>query len=194
MSPAGCHDHGTKSDCNIFVAHKAPWFDITDALPRHDDYPPGTDYERVDEEPLAEGPEGIVRGSCLCGAVEIHLTEPFRAVHNCHCSRCRRARAAAHATNGFTSTEGTQFVKGEEHVKSFKPADAKYFAQAFCELCGSKVTRFDPIRKIAITPLGMLDDDPGTKADDHIFVANMAGWHKITDDLPRYDAAPPPRR
>ena len=40
VSLGGCHDRGKKSDCNIFVAHNAPWHDITGPLPRHDDYPP----------------------------------------------------------------------------------------------------------------------------------------------------------
>ena len=80
VSLGGCHDHGRKSDCNIFVAHNAPWHDITGPLPRHDDYPPETGYPRVEEEPLPPGPEGVVRGSCMCGAVEFHLTEPFKVV------------------------------------------------------------------------------------------------------------------
>ena len=74
VSLGGCHDQGKKSDCNIFIAHNAPWHDITGPLPRHDDYPPETGYPRVEEEPLPPSPEGVVRGSCMCGAVEFHLT------------------------------------------------------------------------------------------------------------------------
>ena len=44
--------------------------------------------------------------------------------------------------------------------------------------------RIDPDRGIAIVPLGALDDDPGMKAADHIFVASKCEWHDITDDLP----------
>ena len=188
--PAGGHDDGMKPESEIFVPHSAPWYDITSDLPRHHDYPPEIGFSRVEEEPLADGPDGVIRGSCLCGAVEFHVSEPFRVVHNCHCSRCRRGRAAAHTTNGFTSMSGVQFQKGESHLKSFKPPDAKYFAQAFCEICGSKLPRIDPEREIAITPLGSLDDDPGVKPDDHIFVAYKAKWHDITDDLPTYSEAP----
>ena len=36
-----------------------------------------------------------MRGSCLCDTVAYEVTSPIKAVHNCHCSRCRRARAAA---------------------------------------------------------------------------------------------------
>ena len=34
-------DPGARPESHIFVASKAPWYEITDALPRHDEYPPG---------------------------------------------------------------------------------------------------------------------------------------------------------
>ena len=54
----------------------------------------------------------MVRGSCLCSAIEFHVMEPIKVVYNCHCWRCRHARAAAHATNGFVSRAGA-LRKGE---------------------------------------------------------------------------------
>ena len=72
----------------------------------------------------------------MCGAVEFHLTEPFTVVHNCHCSRCRRARAAAHATNGLAAMDAVRFVRGEEHLKSYKLPEARFFTQVFCDVCG----------------------------------------------------------
>lgn len=187
----GCHDHGERSHCNIFVAHKAPWHDITGDLPRHDDYPVETGYPRVEEEPMAPRRQGVVRGSCLCSSIEFELTEPFKVVHNCHCSRCRRARAAAYATNGIMPIEGVRFVKGKEHLKRYKLPEARFFTQVFCDVCGSKMPLLDESRNVAVVPLGALDDDPHIKAVDHIYVAHKAGWHEITDDLPVYDAGPP---
>ena len=35
-----------------------------------------------------------------------------------------------------------------------------------------------------------LDDDPGMKAADHIFVANKCEWHDITDNLPVFKEGP----
>ena len=95
-------------------------------------------------------------------------------VHNCHCSRCRRARAAAHTRpTGWRRWTRSDFVRGEGHLKSYKLPDARFFTQVFCDVCGSKMPRIDPDRGIAIVPLGALDDDPGMKAADHIFVAEQ---------------------
>ena len=189
--PAGCHDQGKKAECNIFVADAAPWYEVTGDLPRHDAYPAESGYPTVDEKPLAAGLDGVVRGSCLCGAVAFHVTEPITVAHNCHCWRCRHARAAAHASNGFTSFDGVQILKGEDHLKSYKVPEARYFTQVFCDLCSAALPRRDAERKIAVIPLGSLDDDPGIKPVDHIFVDYKAGWHDITDDLPRFAEAPP---
>ena len=190
--PAGCHDQGAHADSHIFTASKARWFDITDDLPQYDAFPPeGEGYTVIADKSLGPPPQGVVRGSCLCGAVEFKVLEPFKIVHNCHCSRCRRARAAAHTTNGFTSSDAVRFIKGEEHIKTYKLPDARFFTHVFCEICGSPMPRVDPERRIALTPLGALDDDPGAKAADNIFVAYKADWYDITDALPAFDEAPP---
>ena len=86
---------------------------------------------------------------------------------------------------------GVRFVKGEEHIKIYKIPDARFFTHAFCDTCGSGMPRIDPDRQIAVTPLGALDDDPGAKAVDNIFVGSKASWYEITDALPAYDEGPP---
>ncbi|MFT5484547.1 MAG: hypothetical protein ACI9GW_003214 [Halieaceae bacterium] len=188
--PAGCHDTGKKSDCNIFVADNAPWHPITNGLPNYDHYPPWTASGFVAEKDPTPASKGVVRSSCQCGAIECRITEPFSIVRNCHCSRCRRARSAAYTTNGFTSLEGVSYIRGEEHLETYKLPGAKFFTQAFCKICGSKMPRIDKDRGITLTPLGSLDDDPGTQAQEHIYVGSKAQWHDITDGLPEFTAGP----
>jgi hypothetical protein len=190
VTPGGCHDHGRPADCNIFTAYNAPWHEITNDLPCYDHYPPASDLLGVEEEPLEPGPEGVVRGSCLCGLVQFHVTKPFKVAHNCYCTRCRRACAAAHASNGFTDFDGVVFIKGKDQLKTYKLPEAQFFTQVFCEICGSKMPRLDPDRNLAVIPLGSLDDDPGIRPIDHIYVAYKCEWHKITDDLPAYEEGP----
>ena len=105
---------------------------------------------------------------------------------NCHCGRCRKARAAAHASNLFTSDSGLRFTRGAERLTLYKLPGARYFAQAFCRDCGGKLPRLDAERKLAVVPMGALDDDPGTRPSAHIFTASKAPWYEIADDLPRH--------
>jgi len=189
--PAGCHDDGFEVDAHIFVGSKAPWHDITDDLPRYDAYPPDDDSPVYQNKSLPDAPADTIRGGCLCDAVEFHVLEPFKVIHNCFCSRCRQARAAAYTTNGFTSMHGVRFIQGEKHVSLYKIPTARYFTHAFCNTCGSGLPRVDAQRNIAVIPLGALDDDPVSRPADNIFVASRALWYDITDDLPSYDEGPP---
>ncbi len=191
--PAGCldDDPGTRPDMHIFAASKAPWHAITDKLPRHDTYPAGSSLSEVAPPVGSSSALGVLHGSCLCGGVAFEVNEPFKVVHNCHCGRCRKARAAAHTTNGFISIEGIRFLKGEDLLASYKVPEANTFTSTFCPVCGAAMPRLRPETGNAIIPLGSLDDDPGRGADDHIFTGSKASWYEITDDLPQFDEMPP---
>jgi hypothetical protein len=154
-------------------------------IPQFDAYPPGIDATILpDRAPLGRA-EGKLRGSCLCGAVTYEVEgEPMRC-WNCHCSRCRKARSAAHATNLFVHADGTRFTRGEDNLSSFKPPEAERFTQVFCRTCGSPMPRIDRVRGFAVVPMGSLDDDPGMRPSRHIFTGSKAPWYDIADDLPQ---------
>lgn len=190
--PAGGHENGPAPASEIFVASRAPWFTLTSDLPRHDAYPPASGLPSVERPVPAPRYDGKVGGSCLCGTVAYEVTAHFRFARNCHCSRCRRGRAAAHASNAFAGFEDVVFLRGADNLASFKLPDARFFTQTFCRTCGSLMPRLDADRHVAVVPMGGLDDDPGIAPQDHIFVGSKAGWHEITDDLPRRLEGPPP--
>ena len=190
--PAGClnEDPGVRPTAHIFAPSKAPWHTIGDNLQQFEAYPEPDDGPVVARPGHGKGKVGVLRGSCLCGDVAYEVRTPMKFVHNCHCSRCRKARAAAHATNGFTAIDGVVFVRGENKLKTYKLPSARFFTQRFCIRCGSGMPRLDVDRDFAIIPFGSLDDDPGRGADDHIFTGSMAPWYTITDDLPCFKEVP----
>jgi hypothetical protein len=184
-------DPGVRPLAHIFVASKAPWFEIHDTLPRFDAEPPGfgmTPLADLEPPPSTSAAPG---GSCLCGGVA-YVVEgaPLRCQH-CHCSRCRKARAAAHASNLFVAADGVRFVRGEDLLVSYKVPQARFFTQVFCRVCGSPMPRIDRDRGLAVIPLGSLDGDSPLRPQRNIFVGSMAPWYTITDDLPRHAELPP---
>jgi hypothetical protein len=190
--PAGCldDDPGMRPERHIFTASKAPWHIIADALPRADEYGRDSPPPSIERPDRAARETGVLRGSCLCGGIVYEAKLPLLAVHNCHCSRCRKARAAAHTTNGFVDSKILQFVQGDELLNRYKVPEAEFFSQAFCRICGSGMPNLDPTRPRVAIPFGTLDDDPGQGAADHIFCAFKAPWYEIAGDLPRHDARP----
>ncbi len=191
-SPAGNleGDPGIRPAMHIFVASKAPWYDITDKLPRHAEYPPGDGGQGIPRPDPPPASSGCTGGSCVCGKVAFEYEGAPLRMLNCHCSRCRKARSAAHTTNIFVPLDKFRFRHGEELVRDFPLPGARYFGVAFCSACGSDVPRLSHERKVAVIPAGCLDSDPGMRPSAHIFVGSKAGWFDISDDLPQFQEMP----
>jgi hypothetical protein len=183
-------DFGERAGFHIFVASKAPWFEIEDDLPAFDAFPPGFDASPSEARENPDPPDGV-RGSCLCGDVRYVISGPAIVARHCHCVRCRRARGAAHASNLIVDIGDFRWTAGEDQVRSYKIPDARYFTQAFCQNCGSSAPNVDHERAIVIVPMGGLDDPPPALPLEHIWVDSMAPWHRIDDDLPRHPEGPP---
>ena len=194
LMPAGCldDDPGIRPERHIFVASKAPWHEISDDLPQFDEYPPGLGHGMESPTPAPRERPGAVRGSCHCGGVAYELEGDLSLMVNCHCSRCRKARAAAHATNLFLAGPDFHWIRGEELLQEFKVPDAERFTHCFCRDCGSSMPRV--LGERALVPAGSLDDDPGARERLHIYTGSKAPWYEIPDSLPQHEeSAPPPR-
>jgi hypothetical protein len=191
--PAGTldGDPGLRPMAHIFAASKAPWHEITDTLPRFDEYPPGLETPRVPERPRPRAAPGKVVGSCLCGGVAFEVDGPIDFIRNCHCSRCRKARGTAHASNAFVALDRFRWTRGAELVAEYKLPEARFFTHAFCRTCGSSTPRRATDRGFAVIPAGSFDGDPGAREREHIFVASKAPWWEITDALPQHAEGAP---
>jgi hypothetical protein len=187
--PAGPFDAdpGITPTAHIFVASKAPWVTINDDLARFDAYPESFGAPGFDTRPPLDPDTGAPRGSCLCGAVTYLIVAPPLRSRTCHCSRCRKAGSAAHVSYLAIKLGGVLFTRGDELIVTYKVPEARFFEHAFCRVCGSSMPRASAERKIAIVPMGSLDDDPGIRPESHIFVGSRAAWDVITDALPQHE-------
>jgi hypothetical protein len=183
-------DPGLRPSLHMFAASGMAWFPITDRLPRSDGFPPGFEGGDAVDRPRPAPKPGVVQGCCLCATIAWEFTGRPERIHNCHCSRCRRARSAAHATNAFFKGEQLRWLTGEEAVVNYALPGAKRFGQAFCRVCGGAVPRVVASTGYVVAPCGSLDDEPGIPVSSHIFVGSKAPWHAITDRLPQHEALP----
>lgn len=191
--PAGSFDGepGIRPQMHLFVGSKSPQHQIADGLPQHDAYPPG--WGDGLPTPSRPGPEGMTSGSCACGRMRFELTGPPLVMRHCHCSRCRHARSAAHATNVAWPIDAIRFITGEELLADFDLPGAQFFGQSFCRVCGGAMPRRSPGRGLVVVPIGALDSEPGIHASAHQFVGSKAPWHDIHDGVPQFgDVAPLP--
>jgi hypothetical protein len=175
-------------EAHIFVGSKAPWYSIEDDLPQHAGYPPSFAGAKPVPRAAVEQRDGVTLGSCLCGDVAYEMTGAPQVFYQCHCSRCRRARSAAHGANLFYTLEQFRWVRGESLVVEFKLPEAARFGVAFCRNCGGAVPR---VRGFVVAPAGALDTDPGLRPLAHICVASKAPWFEIKDAIPQLAGVPP---
>jgi hypothetical protein len=194
IAPAGNleGDPGIRPTKHMFVGSKAGWYEITDDLPQHEEYPPEFGMPSTPRAPVELKP-GVTQGSCLCGEVAYEITTPPLRMFLCHCSRCRQGRSAAHCANVFYDAKDFRWTRGAELVAEFPMPGAQYFTTAFCRNCGSELPRVSVERNIAVVPAGSLDSEPAITPAAHIFVGSKAPWFDITDELPQF-AEMPPRR
>ena len=194
IAPAGNleSDPGIRPTKHMFVGSKAGWYEITDDLPQHAEYPPEFGMPSTPRAPVELKP-GVTQGSCLCGEVAYEITSSPLRIFLCHCSRCRQGRSAAHCANLFYEAADFRWARGARLVEEFPLPGAQYFTTAFCRNCGSELPRVSVERNIVVVPAGSLDSEPAITAAAHIFVSSKAPWFDITDELPQF-AEMPPRR
>lgn len=194
VCPAGDLDGdlGIEPQMHMFTGSKAAWYEITDGLPQYEEYPPQFGMQGT-PRPTVETHGDAAQGSCLCGGVAYEVTGTPLRFYYCHCSRCRHGRSAQHAANIFYKADGFRWVRGADLVRDYQLPGAQFFGGAFCRRCGSKVPRVSVERGVVNVPAGSLDNDPGIRAQAHIFVDSKAPWDRITDSIPQF-AEMPPRR
>lgn len=130
--------------------------------------------------------QSILKGSCLCGAVQYEVSgEPKRFFH-CHCTRCRKVTGTGHASNLFIQPGMLKWLSGEEQIRAFKVPEAKRFTNNFCATCGSRLPRQAQDSDIVMIPAGSLDDAAPIKPQARIFSGSRASWSCTGDELPVY--------
>jgi hypothetical protein len=193
LIPAGNLDGelGIKPQRHIFTGSKAPWYEIRDLLPQHEEWPPEYGMQGI-ARPAVAPKEGVAQGSCLCGEVAYEVEGKPDVFMYCHCSRCRRGRSAAHGANMFFQPAKFRWIRGESLVKHYKVPEAQRFAVHFCAKCGGGVPRHGEGVKVTLVPAATLDTAIDVRPTARIFVGSKAPWLDLVDDVPRFDGMPPP--
>ena len=131
----------------------------------------------------------MVRGSCLCGQVSFVIAGPIHELSNCHCSQCRKAYGTAFGTIAVCSFDTFEYLTGAELISSY--VQSPNVTRHFCQNCGSSLPIKEEGDPLVGIPAGLLDDDPGIKPSEHIYVASKAPWWDITDNKQQHEQSSP---
>nr|WP_321238228.1 GFA family protein [uncultured Tolumonas sp.] len=131
----------------------------------------------------------MLKGSCLCNAIQYEIRGELGPTMMCHCSKCRKANGSAYAINAAVKADQFHFVKGQELVSEFESSPGVF--RSFCKQCGSPLLSRRPSQPdIVRLRIGTLDTPVDVKPLAHIFVGSKASWDEIHDDIPQYDERP----
>lgn len=183
---------GVSGGEHMFVGSGAPWHVTADGLPQHAAAPPGwaAEEERL-TVPGVPSVAGATHGSCLCGAVSFAVSGAPTRWLQCHCSRCRRARSAAHGSNTFYPLAQFSWLTGRELVRGYRPPEAERFTSSFCTRCGGAAPTERENVPFVLVPAALFDSDPGARPQAHIHIASKAAWYTVKDSLPQFAELPP---
>jgi len=127
------------------------------------------------------------KGSCLCGAIKLEISDEAKWTSNCHCPSCQKATSAAFAT----------FVGFEKAVVAFTEGKPKVFnssvgvKRSFCGNCGSPVSFEGEAWPGEIHIHAMILDKPAELEPGHnTYVRNRMPWVELDPDVPAYDTFP----
>ena len=119
-----------------------------------------------------------ISGKCLCGAVQISVSDMKPLIDVCHCSMCRNWGGGPFFGIGGASHE----IKGGEHVTAFQSSD--WAERASCSKCGSNLWyRFLPTGHTSfLAGLFALPED--VEFEQQIFVDEKPGYYDFGQDTP----------
>jgi hypothetical protein len=103
----------------------------------------------------------VLRGGCLCGAVQYEVEDDFRYMGYCHCSECRRFSGSASAAVGGVPYSALRTTQGEESIARYQKSPKTELC--FCRICGSSLYSRKLDREMLHVRLGSLMDSPSMK-------------------------------
>jgi hypothetical protein len=130
----------------------------------------------------------ILKGECLCRAIEFEIKGDFKYAFYCHCSQCRKKTGSAFSTIGGVDFENVRLTAGENLL--LKEGENSDGYRALCSRCYSTLFSVLMARQRAHVNYGALQSQPSRRPDHHIYVASKASWYEIEDDLPQFPELP----
>ena len=130
----------------------------------------------------------VLRGGCLCGAIEYRLTSDLKYAGYCHCEDCQRGSGSIFAAFGGVSRSQFTVKRGAKRIRRYvKDADNII---CFCATCGSRLFVIRPNEDMVHIGLGSLRDRQALTPQFHAFVRDKALWYQIIDALPQFYHGP----
>ena len=116
-------------------------------------------------------------GSCLCGAVHVHVAERAGQVGACHCGMCRKwGGGPLLAVDCGTDVS----FEGEENISVYDSSD--WAERGFCKKCGTHLFYRLKETRQHMLPAGLLDDSDDLVFDHQVFIDRKPSYYRFANE------------
>jgi hypothetical protein len=129
----------------------------------------------------------LLRGGCLCGAIEYSVSDEFEYVGYCHCTDCQQFSGSFFNAFGGVSRRHFVVKRGLECISRFPKNEES--SLCFCSRCGSSLFAEKRTKDVIHIRLGSLRDRQTLAPQFHAFVVDKSPWVEIRDGLPQFAQA-----
>lgn len=116
----------------------------------------------------------ILKGSCLCGAVQFELSAAPSEIIRCHCRMCQKAHGASFASFARFRHDDFSVITGAECISTFRSSDAA--RRTFCSRCGSALQFLRDGRDTFGLAISALDSPLEPQPIREYHEASRSGW------------------
>ncbi len=119
----------------------------------------------------------VVKGSCLCGAVNISTTAVNNHIGACHCSMCRKWSGGALLG---VECDGNISFSGEEYIGIYQ--SSQWAERGFCNKCGSHLFYRLKEKNHYYIPVGIFDNNEGFVFDLQVFIEEKPEYYSFANE------------
>ncbi|WP_280561719.1 MULTISPECIES: GFA family protein [unclassified Chromohalobacter] len=120
------------------------------------------------------------QGTCLCGAVSLHVSLAGYGVSICHCRMCQTWSGGPMLA---IESDEPMTLEGEENISVYASSD--WAERGFCRQCGTHLFYRLANGQHYAFPLGLIDaGEPWTIAQQ-IFIDEKPSFYDFANDTPR---------
>jgi hypothetical protein len=134
-----------------------------------------------------------LKGECLCGAVHVEISGDLERRMECHCAECQRVMGGGPAYIAMVERSKAA-ISGEVKGYTVKGDSGGDVTRFFCPECGTPThSELEKYPSVYVFKVGLFGPRSASAPQFAIWMGSAPEWHPVAGDIPRFDAAPPPR-
>ena len=122
----------------------------------------------------------MLKGSCLCGAIQYEVNADVTELRACHCTNCQKASGAGGSVNAPIKSSEFKLLKGQPKRYSGKADSGRTLNRFFCGECGSPLySQRENAPEMMMLRIGTVENAGPMKIAAHIWTKSKRPWSHI---------------